>query len=486
MESKSGWQHRYESGASRAFVRLRTCTEVVNHLRGGGLTFDRVTRAHFFNDEGEEIAPPAAAKAPRPAKGRLRDGDPMIEHMEDAATAHADHYFKKLEKEKKAGVGVSPNQKDHWTGTPAETMDDDLEGMRPQDIIDKIVYDDELLSFINNTRDELSSEGSKEDSKDDDDEDDDDYDDSHEKKGGDDDDEDNGNYEYDGDDYDEEEEQQDDDNDKADEENREDSSAERHRMGGPYKSEVDSLSGDENYQRVKSIKEPQDFDSDDEGYNLNPFNGVKVRGWFLAENVDPPSQDPNTHQLNLRMWNACDKGDADEVLRMIEAGAEVNAADPRDFDWTALMHACSPPPAAGLPNVWYNWTAAQVERRHMRVVDCLMDHGARIDVTDMYGETPLHYAAVRGYPKLTKKLIELGVDIHRENMYGNSAQRNAEMNQVGNPRCMDAADVIAKAGGYDAGWPGQTHTHTHTHTHTRTHARTHARTHTARHVRTFP
>jgi hypothetical protein len=458
MESKAGW-HRYESGASQALVRLRTCTEAVKHLRGGGVSFNTVTRAHFFNDDGDEVAPPTAAKAPRCANGRLRDNDPMIEHMEDAATAHADRFLKK---EKKSGV--RPNQKEHWTGTPGETMDEDMEGLRAEDIIDKVEYNDEFLSYLNN---ESASKGSEEDSKDDGDDDGDDF---HEKD--DDEEEDDEDYRYEGNSNGEEEEEegdQDDDKNNSDDERREDSSAEEHRMGGPYKSEVDSLSGDENYQRAKSIKEPQDFDSDDEGYNLNPFIGVKVRGWFLAENVDPPSQDPKIHQLNLRMWSACDKGDANEVLRMIEAGAEVNAADPRDFDWSALMHACSPPPAAGLPNVWYNWTAAQVERRHMRVVDCLMEHGARIDVTDMYGETPLHYAAVRGYPKLTQKLIELGVDIHRENMYGNSAQRNAEMNQKGNPRCMLAADVIAKAGGYDAGWPGEKHTYTciNTHIHTR-------------------
>lgn len=62
--------------------------------------------------------------------------------------------------------------------------------------------------------------------------------------------------------------------------------------------------------------------------------------------------------------------------------------------------------------------------------------------------------AVRGYPALTRMLIEEGVDIHRENMYGCSAQRIAEINQKENPGCWDAAEAIAEAGGYDAGWPG--------------------------------
>jgi hypothetical protein len=434
---------------SRTVGRATSSLAFFMPLRGGGIPLDHLTRAHYFDEEGNEVAPPEAARAPKPAKGRLGDRDAMLEHMEDAAAHHAEKLKRKLEKADMKGI--RGNQREFWSSSHRVTpmKDEDLEGLRVEDIVERVEYDEGYLNYTRDLgKEEIEEHGEKES---------DNESDSETSSGSD---------SFDNNDEDDESESDHQfkryrvDSDGAredygpDEEDDTSDSAEEHRMGGPYKSTCDSLSGDENYQRIKSIKDPEDFDSDDEGYNLNPFKGVQVPGWFLAENVDPPSKDPKIHQLNLQLWDACDNGDANEVLRLIEMGAEVNAADPRDWDWSALMHACSPPPAAGLPNVWYNFTAAQAERRHMRVVDCLMEHGARIDVTDIYGETPLHYAAVRGYPKLTRKLIELGVDIHRENMYGSSAQRIAEMNQKRNPGCWLAAEVIAQAGGYDAGWPG--------------------------------
>ena len=69
----------------------------------------------------------------------------------------------------------------------------------------------------------------------------------------------------------------------------------------------------------------------------------------------------------------------------------------------------------------------------INVLECLLAHGARVHCTDIYGDSPLHYAAVRGYPRLVQKLIEAGASIKLENMYGSSAQRLAEINSVRSP-----------------------------------------------------
>eukprot|EP00961_Rhodomonas_salina_P178367 2405982-Rhodomonas_salina.2 len=206
---------------------------------------------------------------------------------------------------------------------------------------------------------------------------------------------------------------------------------------------------------VSQQLEPDDWPDDVPGYNHNPFVGVKRPGWFLEEGVDVQSEDPKIRQLNQKLWQACDDGDAALAAELLSQGAEVNAGDPaNEWQWTALMHCCAPPPAASVPDAVTADTAKEVERKRMDLVQCLLEHGARVQVTDIYGETPIHYAAVRGYPRLVEQLIEAGVDPFRENQFGCSAQRIAELNQKHNPGCAAAADVIADAGGYDAGWPG--------------------------------
>ena len=38
--------------------------------------------------------------------------------------------------------------------------------------------------------------------------------------------------------------------------------------------------------------------------------------------------------------------------------------------------------------------------------------GANIDCTDVYGNTPLHLAALMGFPDLTKELLQRGANVH--------------------------------------------------------------------------
>jgi len=201
---------------------------------------------------------------------------------------------------------------------------------------------------------------------------------------------------------------------------------------------------------------PDEWPADHPGYDGHPFAGVKRPGWFLEEYVEEESSDPHVQKLNRALWEACALGDAEEASALIEKGAQVNAGDPREGDmWTALFYCCTPPPAAGIPDAVCNDTALVTERKRLALLDCLLAHGALIQARDIWGETPLHYAAVRGYPKLCARLIEVGVDIHAENMYGCTAQRNAEVNSKCVPSCRDAAKVIERAGGDDIGNPDQ-------------------------------
>lgn len=79
--------------------------------------------------------------------------------------------------------------------------------------------------------------------------------------------------------------------------------------------EQDPSEWDANYQRRKSIPEPSEFSHGDKGLNLNPFQGVRVPGWFMSEQTHEQSHDPAIQKQNQRLWDACDQGDADEALR---------------------------------------------------------------------------------------------------------------------------------------------------------------------------
>ena len=201
---------------------------------------------------------------------------------------------------------------------------------------------------------------------------------------------------------------------------------------------------------------PSEWPAGHPGYDGHPFAGVQRPGWFLEEYIEEESADPHVQELNRALWHACALGDAEEANALIEKGAQVNAGDPRDGDmWSALFYCCTPPPAAGLPDAICNDTALVTEQKRLALLDCLLAHGALIQARDIWGETPLHYAAVRGYPKLCARLIEVGVDVHAENMYGCTAQRNAEVNSKYVPSCGDAAQVIEDAGGDDFADPDQ-------------------------------
>ena len=61
---------------------------------------------------------------------------------------------------------------------------------------------------------------------------------------------------------------------------------------------------------------------------------------------------------------------------------------------------------------------AAVELNDIPLTKTLLDHGARVDVGDVGGETPLHVAAGEGYEEMTKLLLEQGADPERQNSDG--------------------------------------------------------------------
>jgi ankyrin repeat protein len=100
-------------------------------------------------------------------------------------------------------------------------------------------------------------------------------------------------------------------------------------------------------------------------------------------------------------------GDQDlaKVRRLLEGGAEVNAADP--FGVTAL-HSAVRYAYKGEPNA-------------LEIVKVLLDAGANIDAQDEDGGTPLMNALFYGYPAILQLLIERGADVNRKDNDGKTA-----------------------------------------------------------------
>ena len=106
---------------------------------------------------------------------------------------------------------------------------------------------------------------------------------------------------------------------------------------------------------------------------------------------------------------ACDKGDINLVLKLLEAGADPNETD--EYGFTPLMRAvvstsksgiatdvCSYEGSSAVQLGIDGWTDNQL------CALALVDNGAALDARDVHGRTPLHIASMRGHHYLIKLL----------------------------------------------------------------------------------
>ncbi|XP_044270885.1 protein phosphatase 1 regulatory subunit 12A isoform X7 [Tribolium madens] len=96
---------------------------------------------------------------------------------------------------------------------------------------------------------------------------------------------------------------------------------------------------------------------------------------------------------------ACAAGDKDEVLRLLENGADINTANVDGL--TALHQACIDD--------------------NSEMVEFLVDHGADVNRGDNEGWTPLHATASCGFLYIAKYLIEKGANVAAVNNDGELA-----------------------------------------------------------------
>lgn len=120
------------------------------------------------------------------------------------------------------------------------------------------------------------------------------------------------------------------------------------------------------------------------------------------------NQTDGQEKLNIKLLAATKSGSLKRVKDLLDRGADPNAciadcAWDGGADWTALHMA-----------------AANVERVPAAVVELLLDNGARVDVEDDIGMTPLHWAAKYNGLKFIDLFLDAGAEIDAVSKWGNT------------------------------------------------------------------
>ena len=100
----------------------------------------------------------------------------------------------------------------------------------------------------------------------------------------------------------------------------------------------------------------------------------------------------NVSVSSTPLHRAAQNGNIEEVRRLLENGADVNA---QANNGSTPLHAAA-------------------EKGQREVVQLLLDRGADIEVRDMFGDRPLHTAAEEGQREVVECLVKNGADVNAQ------------------------------------------------------------------------
>ncbi len=112
---------------------------------------------------------------------------------------------------------------------------------------------------------------------------------------------------------------------------------------------------------------------------------------------------PSKEELNAQLIEAAKAGNIEDVKRLLEQGAEVDAQD--YYRETAMM-----------------WAA---RKGHLKIIEFLVGKGADVNARNNYGWTAIMNAAWRGRVDVVEFLANKGVDVNVKNYNGETALMKA-------------------------------------------------------------
>ena len=105
------------------------------------------------------------------------------------------------------------------------------------------------------------------------------------------------------------------------------------------------------------------------------------------------------NEINMKLIIASGKGCLEDVINLLENGAELNPVPTDKNPWTPLHNACS----------------GNDTNENVKVCKTLIDHGADVNSWDGAGRTPLCVAAFWNNVEIGKLLLDNGAEIDKKN-----------------------------------------------------------------------
>eukprot|EP00798_Chlamydomonas_sp_ICE-L_P001802 gene1802-biopygen14623 len=112
--------------------------------------------------------------------------------------------------------------------------------------------------------------------------------------------------------------------------------------------------------------------------------------------------------LDRQLCQSSRRGDANEVVSLLERGANVNST------------------VSGTHNTPLHISALN---GYVECIKALLDSGAEVDKPNIEGSTPLHAAASEGHEECIKALLDSGAEVDKTNKHGRTPLHQAALNE---------------------------------------------------------
>jgi len=150
---------------------------------------------------------------------------------------------------------------------------------------------------------------------------------------------------------------------------------------------------------------PSDFEKFGAGEEVTVIVERNGQSEVLTFKLRHPTRDDYREEISRKdLFEAARDGDVERVQELIVAGADVN-------DTTA---------GHGMPALAIAIDQASRDVGQVAVVELLISHGARLDLTDSRGRTLLIHALTKG-AAVVKVLLDAGIDVNAQDDFGRTA-----------------------------------------------------------------